>query len=228
MINVVYHCAGMGNWKEVVHEQFDSLKRSGLTSIFATHVGEGCDWFVEQALRQGIDMKLVCHTDNLNDREYHALLFVEQLAKDSDTPVLYFHTKGVSRSDSHRWRRLMQKHVVEDWQTNLTYLKDHDVVGVNWLPCSNDAWIAKQWWMRPHFCGNFWIAKSEWLRKLPPFGFFYQTLDWVYALEVWIGAAPNCRYKSLACTDQPFWEKDFDWDNLRMNQEVDRFGRLPG
>lgn len=213
----------MGNWKQVVKEQFDSLKKAGLTSIHAVHVGEDVEWFVNQAIRQGIDMKLELHHDNVAEKEYFTLLLVERIARESNKPILYFHTKGVSHNDGlnrDKWRRLMHKHVVEDWQTNLQYLKDHDAVGVNWIPCSTMPWVFKNAWMRPHFCGNFWIATAEWIRQLPPFSFYFHSLKMPESAELWIGSTPGCKYKSLACTDMPFWDMRFNWDTMTLMDNV--------
>jgi hypothetical protein len=218
MINVVYHCTAVGNWRDVVVEQFDSLKKCGLTCIYATHIGEDVSWFQEQALRQGIDMRLAHHFDSLDHPHYHALKGVEYLAKTSSRPILYFHTKGVRHYDAHgrgSWRKLMQRHVVENWRENLKLLKNYDVVGVNWLTCDSQAWIGNPAWKRPHYPGNFWISKPEWIKKLPLFDPFYQKMAGL-ACQVWIGAGQGCKAHSLVCSDKPFWESHFDWSRLEM------------
>ncbi|WP_020475846.1 glycosyltransferase [Zavarzinella formosa] len=195
---VVWHVAGMGNWREGVTEQLRSLKRSGLTSVTATHVGEAPRWLLDEAARHGIDLLLCQHEDDLGHHETLAMRLVERIAAMTDDPILYFHTKGVSEPGSLNkamWRRLMQRQVVERWRENIAALAGHDVVGVNW-------WNGDE----NHFSGNFWMARAGWIRGLPDFARYHAQNSWGrYACERWIGSVPGARALSLVCHDRKFW-----------------------
>ncbi len=126
-------------------------------------------------------------------------------------PVLYLHTKGVSRpADRSRtaWRRLMQRHVVADWATHIPRLAtDVDLVGVDWFDSAEN----------PHFSGNVWLARSDWVAALDPPGVYRlsRPADLVWGrerwrdrmfCETWIGSRPGARLASLACRNVKLWE----------------------
>jgi len=229
MLNVVYHCAAMGNWKTVVAEQFTLLREAGLTNVNSVHLGEDLPWFLAEAKRQGINLRVDYHDGCLKKYEFPAMMLVEKIARVSPNPVLYFHTKGVSVPvDDHRqkWRKMMENHLIKDWRQNLQYLADHDTVGVNWIPCNNPPWITKLAWMRPHYTGNFWIATSAWIRSLPSFHrflsdfYFLTEANMRFVAELWVGCLPWVRSKSLVCYDKPFWEPTFNFDTLEFSPPV--------
>lgn len=199
MIRTVYHVAGMGPWwRSIVREQLASLARVGLHRILATHVGEGEGWLLDEASRQGLDLVLCEHRDEVTAWECPAIRLVERLARTSETPILYLHSKGVSHDPAtepvfHEWRRLMQRELIERWFLHLHSLDSHDAVGVNW------------WARKTHFSGNFWLARPSWLRGLPRFDSYYRDR---YSCERWIGSVPGCRVKSLFCSDKRLWSED--------------------
>ncbi|WP_020475847.1 class I SAM-dependent methyltransferase [Zavarzinella formosa] len=204
---VVYHAAAMGDWQEVVSEQLALLAESGLSDVRLSHVGTGLDWIMEEAGQFGLRPRLIRSDPNTDHYETFALVEIERLAKSGElrSPVLYFHTKGVSapgHEPKRKWRRLMQEHVIRRWRPNMDSLRDHDAAGVNWWGHGDR-----------HFSGNFWMATPEWLRKLPDYVAYHHSRNLTrYSCEMWIGSAPGCRAKSLACSDQPFWHDDYDFD----------------
>lgn len=208
---VVYHVAAMGNWQEVVWEQLGLLRAVGLTAVRVTHVGDGLDWLRAAFARSGVEMHLVRSDPDTGHCETLAMLEVERLARVERVgrPVLYLHTKGVSDPAAHDkwlWRRVMEEHVVRRWPENVAALADHDAVGVNWQQDGEQ-----------HFSGTFWIARPDWLRRLPDFAEYHDRMGRVrYSCEKWIGAAPGCRAKSLACGDHPFWMGGYDFRRLLL------------
>ncbi len=184
----MYHVAGMGNWREVVAEQVELLARVGLRRVRVTHVGEGLPDVVAIAEQSGVTFDVVRSDVNVLHYETLAMLEIERLAKLTDLPILYMHTKGVSaphdRGKVH-WRREMQRLVVEPWPDNLRRLEAVDAVGYNWL-------------YGRHFSGTFWIAKAAWIRQLPDFAHYHGRHGLTrYTCENWIGAAPGIRVVSL-------------------------------
>lgn len=199
-IKVVYHAAGIGeHWKEIVTEQFQQLYSSGLKDVLATHVGEGLDWFLNEAVYRGINLTVTQHEPDVGNCEVLAMRLIERLARCSDKPILYLHTKGVTRPLSeefyHEWRRVMMEGLVVNWRKNLLSLNGHDAVGVNW------------WTKHNHFSGNFWMATPSWIRKLPKFDTYYRDR---YSCERWIGSIKGCRAISVFCQDKKFWSEDME------------------
>lgn len=198
-VHVVYHVAGIGeHWQGIVTEQLEQLRGCGLTRVLCTHVGVGLDWLLDEARRRGVDLTICQHEPDVGNCEVLAIRLIERLARTSDKPILYLHTKGASRPLSeayyHEWRRLMMAALVIRWCEHLPALADHDAVGVNW-------------WDDPkgHFSGNFWLASAAWLRRLPRFDSYYRDR---YSCERWIGSVAGCKARSLICSNRKFWAED--------------------
>lgn len=137
-IAIFYHCALMGNYKEVDKEIMDCLDKSGLL--------KRADMFVKNELK---DVGLY---------EFPTLQMLEQFCLyNQDYYVLYLHTKGVSRNEPSikDWRDCMLYWLVERWEECVDKLKDNDTVGISRV---NTPY--------PHYQGNFWWAKADYLLKL--------------------------------------------------------------
>lgn len=205
---VVYHVAAMGNWKDVIGEQLGLCKSVGLDEITVTFVGEGLDWFIERACEIGVTVTIARSDLNTDHYETFAIMEIEKIAKETETPILYFHTKGVSNPDNHKthWRYLMNEWVIRRWEENLEHLKTHDAVGVNWWEHGFQ-----------HFSGNFWMANPSWIRTLPYFPEYHAAMNRVrYSCETWIGANgnPTCKAYSLGCKNVPFWEYGINFSSF--------------
>lgn len=217
-VNVVYHVAAMNNWQEVVEDQLALAARVGLTFMRTTFVGEGLDWLLAAAHRHGVKLAIDRSDPNLMHYETFAMLCIERLAKDSDRPILYWHTKGVSAPGDEgrrRWRLLMQRLLVEPWKSNLHFLDRFNAVGVNWRNFGNV----------PHFSGTFWIARASWIRQLPDFVSYHvsQRLTRT-SCEFWIGSRPNPTIVSLGCADHDFCRPDYDWEALDRSLDRQQLG----
>lgn len=194
----------MGNYKTVVEEQLALMARVGLTTPYVTHVGEGLAWVKDRAEKHGIALDVRRTDPNVMHYETFAMLLIEELVKKDDRPILYWHTKGVSNPTDPRkpkWRRLMQRWVVERWRENLKLLENHDAVGVDWLQCQHS-----------HFVGTFWMARADYLRRQEPFHIFHRNMNFTrFSCEFWIGWG-NPRVYSHVCR------------NLMWYDLIDRFG----
>lgn len=204
---VVYHVAGMGDWKEVVDEQLQLLQSVGLTTdIRITYLGKEYDWLESRLKFFEIEAEIVANDPNLNHCETLAMMEVDRIAKEenSDRPILYMHTKGVSNPGNvskRAWRHLMEAWVIRRWRVNVTHLKQYDAIGVNWIQGGPQ-----------HFSGTFWIATSDWIRRLPIFKDYHIASGLHrYTCELWIGAAQWCKALSLGCKDEPFWNFGYDY-----------------
>jgi len=219
--NVVYHIAAMGNWEEVIHEQFRLVRDSGLAAalksidddIGITHVGFAGSLSIVMATAElyGVPVRVVRTSQNILHYETFAMLEVQWLAKakKTDRPILYFHTKGVSNPgspDKPKWRYVMNYYVIECWRENVQILSTNqfDAVGFNWLPHGEQ-----------HFSGNFWMARPEWICRLPDFASYHGMKNLVrYSCEMWIGAAQYCRAYSKGTTNQPTWNDNFPFEQF--------------
>ena len=219
--HVVYHVASMGNWKDVVNHQLRLLRQVGLhQDVRITYLGDELQWLEDRCRVHGVNAKVVRTDSNTDHYETFAMLEIEQLAKETYRPILYFHTKGVSNpghAQKTAWRRLMEEWVIRRWEENVTHLqgKDpYDAVGVSW-------WESGE----QHFSGNFWIARPEWIRRLPHFrNYHIQKNHTRFSCEMWLGAAQFCKAYSLGCKNEILsWHP---CENL-MPPEFPKKGKLP-
>jgi len=214
---VVYHIAAMGNWHDVIKDQFFKLRRCGLAqalrasgdTVRVTHVGHHLDVIEAEAALQDIPITIVRSDPNTDHYETFAMMEIERLAKveQIDRPILYFHTKGVSNPDDrtkHVWRWTMERYVLDRWRENLDILQERDAVGFNWWNFGDE-----------HFSGTFWMARAAWIRQLPDFVAFHLQRGLVrYSCELWIGSSPTrrCNAYSYGCLGQVTWSGHFDWN----------------
>lgn len=200
-VRVVYHVAGMGvHWQAVVAEQLDQLRAAGLTRVLCTHVGVGLPDLMRLARERGVELTLCSSDRDVKQYERPGVRLVYRLAQAGDGPVLYLHSKGVTRSPTaeshyHDWRRLMMREVVAGWRERLADIEaGYDAAGVNW-------WADPQ----GHFSGNIWVASAAWLRTLPDPDRHFRDR---FSCERWVGAVPGCKARSLLCSDKKFWAED--------------------
>lgn len=179
-IAVFYHCLFfLGKPPEfkprafdIVHEQMDLLKRSGLlesASYFLVGINGGKESDEVANLVIPDKAKRVLH--GLESRaENLTIVEMEKWAKHhSGWNVLYFHAKGCTHPPGHPygdgtstpWRRTMDEYLVGQWTRCIADLgAGFDSVGCHFMRGMCDG--TQNIW-----AGNFWWARSEFLRTLP-------------------------------------------------------------
>jgi hypothetical protein len=185
MISVVYHCYLVGNWKEIVNEQLNRLKSSGLyDSADIIEVTVNLDKTdkseFENAISNYSKLNVEYFTDNA--AEYPGIKKVRELALSNDTKIFYFHTKGVSNNYNNyhtktisqekienikEWRECLEYFLIDKWKESVELLDSHDNVGVT----CNNGW----------YWGNFWWSQSSHIKNTEPVGVWGR---WAY--EDWL------------------------------------------
>ena len=201
---MVYHVGMLGNWREVVEDQLNTLSACGLGK-------RAKEWIVTYS--GGKIEDLISVLDTYRDRitpkpqlieslqspwEGEAmnstrLMCLDREAKDEDpTYVFYFHNKGVSRyretwkNELHRrsygqvlyWRKFMEYYTIERPSRCVNAILD----GASTCG-SKFRWVKGQRHVgRYHYSGNFWAASCSFLASLPPL-----TETDYYAGEFWVG-----------------------------------------
>lgn len=205
MPRVVYHVASMWvRWKSIVVEQFALAAASGLGGEWTVTLnGTAADAVELGAMARdcGIRIDIVDRGEHPNRFESPAMRQVWRLAGEGAGPILYWHTKAVSRPPGDRddWRKLMGVAVVGSWQWRVKELEAWSVVGVNW---------CVQYQCYP---GNFWMVRGDAVRNLTPFdefrrayqrssnGGLHRRNGCRESSEKWIGSG-TLRYGSVVCT----------------------------
>ena len=160
-LNLFWHICSIGRWKEVVSDQLETLRSSGLLSeldrIHVTLLGESdsIDFLNEPK------MEVRIRSENIRHYESLCLNDMRKWCESNDSKVLYIHSKGVSRSGSEyenvwEWRKMMEYFLIENWRECVAALDKHDTVGCNVSSCG----------FGKHYSGNFWWSKSSYLSRL--------------------------------------------------------------
>jgi len=161
-VYVWIHIALLRRWEEILKEELDLLKSSGLAKhakIFYCVVG-GPKEKVEP-LMNGLDHECVEDYEDVRLHECPTLHHLHNFAKENpNKKVLYIHTKGTSRpkdSNSDEWRRYMLYFLVGHYKECLHFLDSYSTVGVHLIG-------------ENHYSGNFWWAQTNHLSTLDHLG----------------------------------------------------------
>jgi SAM-dependent methyltransferase len=216
-VRVFYHLACMGNWRQVFTEQLAQLQQHGFHTIDLTVLGMPENMQTAQTIcaEAHIDAQIIFHAPELTHFEKPALQAIEAYARHHEAFVLYLHSKGVSNpadATKAKWRRLMMRELIENWEQCVVQLPYYDAIGVNWRDLPPIS----------HFSGNFWYASTRYLRTLADFAHYYdnphyQIWDAIndkrLGCEFWIGSshAPP-HVLSLLCRNVDFCTDTF-WKN---------------
>jgi hypothetical protein len=216
-VGVFYHLACMGNWQEVFKEQMLQLKQNDFRQIKLIVLGTKEDIQIVNSTfgELKFEVEVIFQAPELTHFEKPALLAIEDYAKENEGYVLYLHSKGVSNPADGakvKWRNLMMRELVQNWESCMMQLPHYDAIGVNWRDMPPTS----------HFCGNFWYASTKYLRKLANFKQYYdnpryQIWDRIenkrLGCEFWISSVRETpRILSLVCRNVDFCNHEF-WRN---------------
>lgn len=213
MINIVYHCYLVGNWKKIVLDQLLRLKNSGLydvsESIYVTvNLSEGTEDEFNELTKDFTKLSKEFFINNM--AEYPAIKKIREIGLSKNCKILYLHTKGVSntyskylsKEISHEkiknilaWKECLEYFLIDKWKESISKLDEYDNVGVT----CNNGW----------FWGNFWWTQTKHIKKTKE---VYIGTRWVY--ESWLNEGINDvkNYEWFKFTFNPYVTNiDSDW-----------------
>jgi hypothetical protein len=172
---IVYHVYCVGNYLEIVTQQLNRLKTSGLYNwcdkLEITCINTSGNFNDVEELVKDLD-KVNLNKFTANSYEYEGINKVWEYSQKYCGKLLYFHTKGVSNTyttlenlqESPRkkkgiswWKETMEHFLIDNYQECLQKLDKYDQCGLT----NNDKW----WW------GNFWWANLSFINlNSKPFG----------------------------------------------------------
>lgn len=194
LIRHFYHVWAAGAWAEPAVQHAEALLESGFRGhITVGLVGSRLDRAIARERIGSLLAELPNSTldwaeaDQGYEQVTLALLRSWVHAARGDQAVLYAHTKGAHNQSemNAEWRRSMTRHVVGDWRTCVSLLRDYDTIGCHWLTPSLYPHVVGT----PYYGGNFWWARASYLRRLPPL----EQQD-RHAAEGWIGLGDPYAY----------------------------------
>lgn len=155
----------INDWKSIVREQLDLLKRCGLYDELECccigALGLGID-SLKEILKDFPKCRIVRYSADITKYEFWTLKIAWYDAN-HEKPFygLYFHTKGVTwpgHEGGTYWRHHMNHWNIKKWRDNIKMLrKNYDTCGVKL--------VDKKWPL--HYSGNFFWFKSSYLKRLP-------------------------------------------------------------
>ena len=217
MILIYYHIAQMGDWKEVVSEQTERLKGSGLYDA-ASKICIGTVGRQKTIEDLPPKFEIVIHNRILGYGEIHTLEALRQHALKEEFTVLYLHTKGVSWQEqgySHEamtaWRKYLEHFCIDRWRECSSRLDRHDAVGCEYKEgreTQREPWPC-------HFSGNFWWSKSAYLRTLPPvIDVALPSSEVRRKAEYWLGNKPGFKPLSIFNLKGECGERGYLYNNI--------------
>ena len=187
------HVCLINNWQEIVNEQLQIIRQSGLMDYL--RVINICAVGPEQEYAKLLtlitpDSKLQMaeYTTDLKEYEYITLRKLKQITNEGTQFYgFYIHTKGVSTPGNEGgkyWRDYMNHYNLREWREAIRHLDiGYETCGVKYI---NKIYPA-------HYSGNFFWFNSQYVASLPEVN--QMNLRDRFNAEMWI-----CSGKAIAAT----------------------------
>jgi hypothetical protein len=193
---IYYHIFLINNWKEIVNEQIERLKKSNLfynslIKIGAVH--DERDFSQNEILKsifykyENVEILFIKPNRCFGESETLAELKDSCDSLDKNLNIFYIHAKGVTQYQTEKeihvanWRKMMEYFLIDRWEKCINILDDgYDCCGVNYQPHSGN--ISGNIKLIMIFNGNFFWVKSDYIKKLDKNLLFEHR----YSAENWI------------------------------------------
>ena len=214
-MDIFFHVYLKSGYSRILIDKFKKFKSSGLydsaNKIYLTLYGDielNSEFLNElKDMYSKIEYGIVSNAVFNNEPDTLNLMIKKANEYESNTPMLYLHTKGLSytnpdvKKNLEAWVRYLDLYVINKWKECVESLKDNDSAGGFYVEDPK------------HFQGNFWWANSDYIKNLPKltpdnienynrgeFWILSQT-DKVYPLS---GVTPVDMYQNYYCKEEDF------------------------
>ena len=214
-MDIFFHVYLKSGYSRILIDKFKKFKSSGLydsaNKIYLTLYGDielNSEFLNElKDMYSKIEYGIVSNAVFNNEPDTLNLMIKKANEYESNTPMLYLHTKGLSytnpdvKKNVEAWVRYLDLYVINKWKECVESLKDNDSAGGFYVEDPK------------HFQGNFWWANSDYIKNLPKltpdnienynrgeFWILSQT-DKVYPLS---GVTPIDMYQNYYCKEEDF------------------------
>jgi hypothetical protein len=171
-MDIFFHVYLKNDFSHILLSKFKKFKASGLydnaNKIYLTLFGdiERHQEFLSDLkdLYSKIEYAVIVNQEFNNEADTLNFMLKKAEAYDTNTPMLYLHSKGVShnnlaiRKNIDAWVRYLDLYTIYQWEECVNSLNDHDISGPFYT--GGDG-------LGQHFQGNFWWANSDYIKKLP-------------------------------------------------------------
>ncbi|MCL1950195.1 MAG: hypothetical protein FWF59_10730 [Turicibacter sp.] len=177
-IEIVYHIAVMGGYYNIVKEQLDLLRETGLmdacSQLTVSIVGKfNRELYSLLSTNPYYKKMRVSSTPYLQECEFPSIRAVQRIAAENPgAQILYMHTKGASHGVATsvnsrwtptqvknlvQWRKFLEYHTINKWRDCVKYLDSYDACGTDWGSVNGRTDF--------HFSGNFWWANATYINR---------------------------------------------------------------
>ena len=214
-MDIFFHVYLKSGYSRILIDKFKKFKTSRLydntTKIYLTLFGdvETSSEFLNDLkdMYPKIEFAVITNASFNNEPDTLNLMIKKANEYETNTPMLYLHTKGLSHTNPdlkrnvEAWVRYLDLYVIKDWERCVKALENNDAAGGFYVEDPK------------HFQGNFWWANSDYLKNLlkikaenyaelnrGEFWILSQT-DKVYPLS---GVTPVDMYQNYYCKEEDF------------------------
>jgi hypothetical protein len=180
---IFIHVCCLENWKEIFEDIIRNIIDSGLYNntkkIFLGILGNFSNelYFTDNLLDNDKKFQILYIDENVFNYEILTINYIKDFCYDNDdvhndANILYIHTKGVRKAGNNdctiSWRKMMEYHLIENYENCLSYLENYDVIGSNIINTfdSDDKIVSVNGTHNYHYSGNFWWSKKSYIKNL--------------------------------------------------------------
>ena len=187
-MDIFFHVYLKSGYSHILLNKFKKFQKSGLyekankiyLTLFGDDIGMHSEFLNElKEVYPKIEYAVIINQEFKNEAD--TLNFILKKAKEyeTNTPMLYVHTKGVSYANPYikrnidAWVRYLDLHTIYNWEKCIEILKSYDAAGPFY--CGGEY---------HHYQGNFWWANSDYLKGLPKLDIY--NIDKLNRGEYWV------------------------------------------
>ena len=199
-MEVFFHVYCRKDYQKIIREKINKFKASGLWKEIKTlwipvsGVREEDQEFLKTLKLYSPKIKVFEHQNPVFNNEPDTLNFMKIRAEnfESNTPMLYIHTKGVShdhpilKRNVEAWVRYLDLWCIGHWKECIDALKEGNVAGGFLIGIDGE---------NPHYQGNFFWANSHYIRTLPTID--QENIQNLARGEFWICSGKNPNPKNI-------------------------------
>jgi hypothetical protein len=180
---IFIHVCCLENWKEIFEDMIKNIKDSGLYNnvkkIFLGILGNFNNetYFTDNFLDNDNKFKILYINENIFNYEILTINCIKDFCNNDidneyEANILYIHTKGVRKAGNDyctiSWRKMMEYHLIENYEKCLSYLGIYDVIGSNIINTfdNDNKIVSVNGKHNYHYSGNFWWSKKSYIKNL--------------------------------------------------------------
>ena len=172
-MDIFFHVYLKSGYSRILLDKFKKFQKSGLyekankiyLTLFGDDIGLHSEFLNElKEVYPKIEYAVILNQEFNNEADTLNFMLKKASEYESDTPMLYLHTKGVSyanpfiKKNIDAWVRYLDLYVIKKWEECVKAVETNDAAG----PFYTGGNCLGQ-----HFQGNFWWANSSYLKTLP-------------------------------------------------------------